>query len=74
MVTGGSGESAAACLPFFSHLPQMVKDVDHVPDSTRGFFDLGGQVDAGHGNDLGRENRARRRHAVSISLSHTHVI
>lgn len=33
-------ESTTACLPFASDLPQMMKDIDHVPYSTWGFFDL----------------------------------
>lgn len=28
------------CLPFASELPQVMKHVDDVPDSARGFFDL----------------------------------
>lgn len=33
-------ENTTACLPFSSDLPQMMKDIDHVPYSTWGFFDL----------------------------------
>lgn len=35
-----NSESMTACLPFFPDLPQMMKDIDHVPYSTWGFFDL----------------------------------
>lgn len=65
-----NSKRAAARLPFSSDLPQMMKDVDHVPYSTWGFFDLRGQIDTGHGNDLNRENKSRQRYAFSV----THTI
>lgn len=42
------------CLLFASDLPQVVENVDDVSYSSRRFFDLGGQVDTSHGNNLER--------------------
>lgn len=41
-------------LLFASDLSQMVKHIDDVSYSSRGFLNLGGQVDASHGNNLER--------------------
>ncbi len=38
----------------------MMKHVDDVPNSARGFFDLRSQVNTGHGNNLERENNDRK--------------
>ncbi len=42
------------CLLFASDLSQVMENIDDVSYSSRRFFDLGGQVDASHRNNLQR--------------------